>query len=46
MLLQQTSKYLMKTISKQAKTKIIDLSFVWNVTPVDEDKLIDNLRSI
>jgi acyl-CoA oxidase len=35
MMLQQTSKYLMKTLSKQAKTKIIDLSFIWNNVPVD-----------
>ncbi len=39
MMLQQTSKYLMKNIPKKTKTKIIDLSFVWNAVTIDEEKL-------
>ena len=39
MMLQQTSKYLMKNIPKQTKNKIIDLSFVWNAATIDEEKL-------
>jgi acyl-CoA oxidase len=46
MLLQQTSKYVMKTIAKKAKTKILDLSFAWQALTIDEEKLQTNLRSI
>lgn len=46
MLLQQTSKYLMNTIGKKGKTNILDLSFVWNPTAIDEDKIQENLRSL
>ena len=46
MMLQQTCKYLMKNIPKQTKTKIIDLSFVWNLVTIDEEKLEGKLRSI
>jgi len=45
-MLQQTCKYLMKNIPKQTKTKIIDLSFVWNPVTIDEEKLEGKLRSI
>jgi hypothetical protein len=46
MLLQQTSKYLMRVIGKQEKSKIIDLSFIWKPYPIDEATIISNLRSI
>lgn len=46
MMLQQTCKYLMKNIPKQTKTKIIDLSFVWNPVTIDEEKLEGKLKSI
>lgn len=36
----------MKTVSKQAKTKIIDLSFIWKPVALDEDKIVNNLRSV
>ena len=46
MMLQQTSKYLMKNIPKQTKTKIVDLSFVWNAATIDQEKLQGKLRSL
>jgi acyl-CoA oxidase len=46
MLLQQTSKYLMKAIAKKQKSTILDISFIWASTPFDEGKVEASLRSI
>lgn len=40
MLLQQTSKYLMKILAKKEKTQIIDLSFVHVESGVDHGKIM------
>jgi len=45
-LLQQTSKYLMRTIGKKIKTKVLDLSFVHEKVELDFDALEDNLREV
>lgn len=39
MLLQQTSKYLMKVIASKQKTNILDLSFAWEKYELDEGKI-------
>ena len=46
MLLQQTSKYLMRTIGKKIKTKVLDLSFVHEKVDIDFDVLEENLRNV
>lgn len=46
MLLQQTSKYLMKAIPSKQKTNILDLSFAWEKYELDEGKISANLRSL
>jgi hypothetical protein len=46
MLLQQTSKYLMKTIPKKTKGKTLDLSFVHQQPEINLEALEENLRDI
>ena len=45
-LLQQTSKYLMRAIGKKFKTRVLDLTFVHEKSEVNLDSIEDNLRNL
>lgn len=46
MLLQQTSKYLVKVISNNTNTKIVDLAFVHQKQQINSETVEQQLRSI
>ena len=46
MLLQQTSKYLVKTITNKSPTKITDLAFVHQKSQIDPQTVEEQLRNI
>ena len=46
MLLQQTSKYLMKSIGKKVRSKVLDLSFVHEKVETNLEEMEDEMRDL